>query len=140
LAKKAATQQKEIDRLQGVVDRFGAKATKAAMAHSIEKRIARIEQTNSGDQKSSVWICGSVHARATKNNVPIAKDDKARMATPAVLNKEGPQSRATIGVWFQLNRRLPMHGQHQQGEQWPRTGRSAKSRCASRPLARSASG
>ena len=45
LAKKAATQQKEIDRLQGVVDRFGAKATKAAMAHSIEKRIARIEQT-----------------------------------------------------------------------------------------------
>ena len=44
LAKKAATQQKEIDRLQGVVDRFGAKATKAAMAHSIEKRIARIEQ------------------------------------------------------------------------------------------------
>jgi ATPase subunit of ABC transporter with duplicated ATPase domains len=27
------------------VDRFGAKASKAAMAHSIEKRIARIEET-----------------------------------------------------------------------------------------------
>ncbi len=36
-------QAKEIDRLQTVVDRFGAKATKASMAHSIEKRIARLE-------------------------------------------------------------------------------------------------
>ncbi len=42
-AKKAALQAKEIDRLQTVVDRFGAKATKATMAHSIEKRIARLE-------------------------------------------------------------------------------------------------
>ena len=36
-------QAKEIDRLQTLVDRFGAKATKASMAHSLEKRIARIE-------------------------------------------------------------------------------------------------
>jgi ATPase subunit of ABC transporter with duplicated ATPase domains len=43
LAKKAALQAKEIDRLQTVVDRFGAKATKAAMAHSIEKRIDRLQ-------------------------------------------------------------------------------------------------
>ena len=43
LAKMAQRQAKEIDRLQTIVDRFGAKATKAAMAHSIEKRIARIE-------------------------------------------------------------------------------------------------
>ncbi len=43
-AKRAAAQAKEIDRLQTVVDRFGAKATKAAMAHSMEKRIARIEK------------------------------------------------------------------------------------------------
>ena len=42
-AKKATLQAKEIDRLQTVVDRFGAKATKAAMAHSVEKRIARLE-------------------------------------------------------------------------------------------------
>jgi ATPase subunit of ABC transporter with duplicated ATPase domains len=42
-AKRAALQAKEIDRLQGVVDRFGAKATKAAMAHSVSKRIARLE-------------------------------------------------------------------------------------------------
>ncbi len=41
-AKRAAAQSKEIDRLQTVVDRFGAKATKAAMAHSMEKRIARL--------------------------------------------------------------------------------------------------
>jgi ATPase subunit of ABC transporter with duplicated ATPase domains len=36
-------QDKEIARLQTVVDRFGAKATKAAMAHSKEKQIARLE-------------------------------------------------------------------------------------------------
>ncbi|MEN9803057.1 MAG: hypothetical protein RLZ37_2182, partial [Actinomycetota bacterium] len=45
LAKKAVMQQKEIDRLQTVVDRFGAKATKASMAHSIEKRIDRLQES-----------------------------------------------------------------------------------------------
>jgi ATPase subunit of ABC transporter with duplicated ATPase domains len=43
LAKLAERQTKEIERLQGLVDRFGAKASKASMAHSIEKRIVRIE-------------------------------------------------------------------------------------------------
>ena len=43
LAKQASTQAKEIARLQTIVDRFGAKATKAAMAHSKEKQIARLE-------------------------------------------------------------------------------------------------
>ncbi len=43
LAKLAAQQSKEIARLQRCVDRFGAKATKASMAHSIEKRIDRME-------------------------------------------------------------------------------------------------
>ncbi len=42
-AKQAAQQDKEIARMQKFVDRFGAKATKAAQAHSIEKRIARLE-------------------------------------------------------------------------------------------------
>ena len=42
-AKLAARQGKEIARLQAVVDRFGAKATKAAMAHNMEKRIARLD-------------------------------------------------------------------------------------------------
>ena len=43
MARKAMLQGKEIARLQTVVDRFGAKATKAAMAHSKEKQIARLE-------------------------------------------------------------------------------------------------
>ncbi len=43
LTRKAELQDKEIARLQRVVDRFGAKATKAAMAQSIEKRIARLD-------------------------------------------------------------------------------------------------
>ena len=43
LTRQAMLQGKEIARLQRVVDRFGAKASKAAMAHSIEKRIGRLE-------------------------------------------------------------------------------------------------
>jgi ATPase subunit of ABC transporter with duplicated ATPase domains len=42
-SKMSARQSKEIARLQKFVDRFGAKATKAAAAHSMEKRIARLE-------------------------------------------------------------------------------------------------
>ena len=42
--RQATLQTKEIDRLQTVVDRFGAKASKASMAHSIEKRISRMEE------------------------------------------------------------------------------------------------
>ena len=49
--KKASLQAKEVARLQEVVDRFGAKASKATMAHSIEKRIARIEGESSGVRK-----------------------------------------------------------------------------------------
>jgi ATPase subunit of ABC transporter with duplicated ATPase domains len=51
--KKAAQQSKEIARMQGVVDRFGAKATKAAMAHSMEKKIARLESTRVHAPKTS---------------------------------------------------------------------------------------
>ena len=43
-AKMIAQQAREIERLQTIVDRFGAKATKAAMAHSIEKRIDRLKE------------------------------------------------------------------------------------------------
>jgi len=43
LAKRALLQTREIARLQTFVDRFGAKATKASIAHSKEKQIARIE-------------------------------------------------------------------------------------------------
>ncbi len=42
-AKQIAQQAKEIERLQTIVDRFGAKATKASMAHSIEKRIEKLK-------------------------------------------------------------------------------------------------
>ena len=56
LAKKAAQQSKEIARMQGVVDRFGAKATKAAMAHSMEKKIARLEANKVNAPKSSKQI------------------------------------------------------------------------------------
>jgi ATPase subunit of ABC transporter with duplicated ATPase domains len=45
LAKQIAMQAKEIDRMQNIIDRFGAKATKASMAHSLEKRIDRLKAT-----------------------------------------------------------------------------------------------
>jgi ATPase subunit of ABC transporter with duplicated ATPase domains len=44
LKKVAAAEAAEIKRLQTFVDRFGAKATKAAQAHQVEKRIARIQK------------------------------------------------------------------------------------------------
>ena len=44
LKKLAAAQDAEMKRLQTFVDRFGAKATKAAQAHQVEKRIARIQR------------------------------------------------------------------------------------------------
>ena len=52
-------QAKEIDRLQTLVDRFGAKATKASMAHSLEKRIVRIER----DKVDAPRAGRSVHVR-----------------------------------------------------------------------------
>ena len=58
IAKAAQRQAKEVDRLQTIVDRFGAKASKATMAHSIEKRIARIEadgvEARQADRKVAV--------------------------------------------------------------------------------------
>jgi len=88
LAKKAATQQKEIDRLQGVVDRFGAKATKAAMAHSIEKRIARIEQTkvevSEGDRVLKVKFPEPPHCGMT---VIEAKGLSKRFSGPPIFDK-----------------------------------------------------
>jgi ATPase subunit of ABC transporter with duplicated ATPase domains len=59
LAKLAERQAKEIDRLQALVDRFGAKASKASMAHSIEKRIVRMER----DKVDAPRAARSVHVR-----------------------------------------------------------------------------
>jgi ATPase subunit of ABC transporter with duplicated ATPase domains len=56
LTKQAAAQEKEIARMQRFVDRFGAKATKAAQAHSIEKRIARLEADKVSAPKSTKAI------------------------------------------------------------------------------------
>jgi ATPase subunit of ABC transporter with duplicated ATPase domains len=58
LAKKAVLQAREIARMQAFVDRFGAKASKASLAHSMEKRIARLEtdrvREQRGDKQLSV--------------------------------------------------------------------------------------
>jgi ATPase subunit of ABC transporter with duplicated ATPase domains len=57
-AKLAAEQEREIARMQKFVDRFGAKATKAAQAHSIEKRIARLsaEKVDAPRQTKAITV------------------------------------------------------------------------------------
>lgn len=57
-AKLAAQREREIARMQKVVDRFGAKATKAAMAHNMEKRIARLEsdRVNAPDKRRRMEV------------------------------------------------------------------------------------
>ena len=71
LAKKAAPQAKEIDRLQTVVDRFGAKATKAAMAHSIEKRIARLEAEQGRCGRGRPGRCSVASRRRRRAGVTV---------------------------------------------------------------------
>jgi ATPase subunit of ABC transporter with duplicated ATPase domains len=51
--KLAGRQKKQLARMQAVVDRFGAKATKAAMAHNMEKRIARLEAERVDDPRAA---------------------------------------------------------------------------------------
>ncbi len=67
LAKLAAAQAKEIDRLQGVIDRFGAKATKATMAHSLEKRIVRLQ-------------AGAVEGPSRQRNISVTFPDPPKSA------------------------------------------------------------
>jgi ATPase subunit of ABC transporter with duplicated ATPase domains len=66
LRKVAAQEQAEIKRLQTFVDRFGAKATKAAQAHQIEKRIERIKKdavvVDSRDRSIAVRLPDPPHA------------------------------------------------------------------------------
>ena len=72
LAKRPPQQAKEIDRLQTLVDRFGAKATKAAMAHSLEKRIDRIQSRRASTAPTSAprrCRCGSPSRRTPGRTV-----------------------------------------------------------------------
>jgi ATPase subunit of ABC transporter with duplicated ATPase domains len=66
LAKLATAQAKEVARLQAWIDRFGAKASKATLAHSLEKRIGRIEAERIdgpvGDRVSRVRFPEPPHA------------------------------------------------------------------------------
>jgi ATPase subunit of ABC transporter with duplicated ATPase domains len=75
LAKQAAEQEREIARMQKFVDRFGAKATKAAQAHSIEKRIDRLkaEKVDAPRQTKQITVrfpdpppCGQTVITATE--------------------------------------------------------------------------
>ncbi|MDO8390617.1 MAG: ABC-F family ATP-binding cassette domain-containing protein [Actinomycetota bacterium] len=88
LAKQATLQSKEIARLQTVVDRFGAKATKAAMAHSKEKQIARLEaqrvHVGAGDRtlrmkfpeppKCGVTVVTASHLSKAYGGPPVFED------------------------------------------------------------------
>ncbi len=95
LAKLAAAQAKEIDRLQGVVDRFGAKATKATMAHSIEKRIARLQ---------SEAVDGPSRDRQMKVRFPEPPRSPRTVMTVEGLAKSYGDNHVFRGVGFDVGR------------------------------------
>ena len=76
LAKMAVRQQAEVDRLQRLVDRFGAKATKAAMAHSLEKRIERIQSDAVAAPKSVASAQGEVPASRRSRVGPCSRSTR----------------------------------------------------------------
>ncbi|MEP7047793.1 MAG: ABC-F family ATP-binding cassette domain-containing protein [Ilumatobacteraceae bacterium] len=86
LSKKAVLQAKEIARIQTIVDRFGAKATKAAMAHSKEKQIVRLEaqrvQVSKGDRTLRVKF---PDPPASGGTVITARDMSKGYGGPAVF-------------------------------------------------------
>ncbi len=95
-AKAAAAQAKEVARLQGIVDRFGAKATKAAMAHSIEKRIARLEAGGPAERASS--------ARTLRVRFPDPPPSGATVVTASALTKSYGGPTVFSDVAFDLGR------------------------------------
>jgi ATPase subunit of ABC transporter with duplicated ATPase domains len=95
LAKKAALQAKEIARLQAVVDRFGAKATKAAMAHSVEKRIARLQHER---------VQAPQHARQLAVRFPDPPSCGQTVITAVGLGKSYGGPPVFDGVGFDLGR------------------------------------
>ena len=89
LTKQAAAQVKEVDRLQTLVDRFGAKASKASMAHSLEKRIVRIKAEG---------VTGPAARRSMRLRLP-----EPPHAGRTVLEVEGlAKSYATLDVFDHL--------------------------------------
>ena len=71
--KVATMQQREIDRLQTLVNRFGAKASKASMAHSLEKRIVRIEndKVEANDKSKALHVTFPTPPHSGKVTVEI---------------------------------------------------------------------
>ena len=93
-AKLAARQAKEIARLQTVVDRFGAKATKAAMAHSIEKRIARLEAERVDDPSAARSLRGALPARRRVPGRTVIERRRAR-PSPTAARRSSRTSTST---------------------------------------------
>lgn len=94
-AKLAAAQAAEIGRLQGVVDRFGAKATKAAMAKSIEKRIGRLEADR---------VTGPVHHHVAHINFPDPPPANRTVFEVSGLAKSYDDNHVFAGLTFDAGR------------------------------------
>ncbi|MDQ1506821.1 MAG: hypothetical protein QOD57_4548, partial [Actinomycetota bacterium] len=84
-AKEAAAQAKEIARMQGIVDRFGAKATKASMAHDLEKRIARLEAKKIKSPTARKAIKLKLPAPPTAPRTVLECTDLAKAFTDATI-------------------------------------------------------
>ncbi len=95
LAKLASAQAKEIDRLQHVVDRFGAKASKATMARSVEKRIVRLQ--NDG-------VTGPTRSRTIDVTFPDPPKAGRTVLEVAGLSKSYGQNQVFSDVTFDTGR------------------------------------
>ena len=94
-SKMAARQSKEIARLQKFVDRFGAKATKAAAAHSMEKRIARLEADKVDDVRGRQGAARSASRRRRRRGAPSSRSTGSPSRTPD--RRSSPTSTFDLG-------------------------------------------
>ncbi len=95
LAKLAAAQASEIDRLQTLVDRFGAKATKAAMAKSVAKRIDRLRADA---------VEGPRHQRTMRVNFPAPPPANRTVLEVTDLAKSYEDNEVFDGLTFDAGR------------------------------------
>jgi ATPase subunit of ABC transporter with duplicated ATPase domains len=95
LVKTAARQSAEVDRLQRVVDRFGAKASKASMAHSMEKRIDRLK---------SVAVVAPTAQRSLRVKFPEPPTAGRTVLTVEGLSKEYGDTPVFVDVGFDVGR------------------------------------
>ncbi len=98
----AARQQAEIARLQTLVDRWGAKASKASFAHSLETRIARIQPDGVDAPDGAGGACGCAcptRRRRAAPSLEVGGLAKSYGGGPPVFEDSRSTSGGASGSW-----------------------------------------